>query len=321
MKEFEIIKHTHMSLIEIFIVEMTARGPHGHDDLEVGILLEGALNLYLEQESYLLKAGDIYVINRHQVHSFAKTTSKNRILAFQINTNLYRKIHPSYNYLFFKDNIIQSGCLHSNLSELLFAVAQFYFLDMNFSDLKCSSLLLEALYLLLTYSNYEISSEKESTSARNNAKRLSRITDYIALHYNEKLTLSQIADIEDISEYHLSHFITKMIGISFQEYLTQVRFEHALHLINETNLTLLDICMETGFSSTRYLNQCFQKNFGCSAKQYLKTKKKPLLTKTVLPTENIQLKYSYEQSKLYFSYANVDIHNYIKSKLKGLSPV
>ena len=49
---------------------MTSRGPHGHDDFELGMILEGTMTLFLEQEQYHLKAGDIYFINRYQVQFF-----------------------------------------------------------------------------------------------------------------------------------------------------------------------------------------------------------------------------------------------------------
>ena len=88
-KEMEIVRHTTMNHLEVFIVEMTSRGPHGHDDFELGMILEGTMTLFLEQEQYHLKAGDIYFINRYQVHSFSNKTGRNRILAFQIFTSIF----------------------------------------------------------------------------------------------------------------------------------------------------------------------------------------------------------------------------------------
>ena len=72
-REFEIVQHTRMNLLEIFLVEMTSRGPHGHDDLEIGLILEGSLTLFIDQERHDLRTGDLYVINRNQVHSFLNT--------------------------------------------------------------------------------------------------------------------------------------------------------------------------------------------------------------------------------------------------------
>ena len=53
-KELEIVRHTTMNHLEIFLLEMVLRQPHGHEDLEIGILLEGSVYLFLETELYTL---------------------------------------------------------------------------------------------------------------------------------------------------------------------------------------------------------------------------------------------------------------------------
>jgi AraC-like DNA-binding protein/mannose-6-phosphate isomerase-like protein (cupin superfamily) len=295
-KEFEIVLHTTMNYLEIFIVEMVARAPHGHDDLEIGIVLEGNLTFFTEQEQHELRTGDIYIINRYQVHSFLNKSSKNRILAFQINSDFYRKINYQLGFLHFESNIIRSGALHGYLYQKLISCAEFYFAATELNELKCSSILFDALYQILTNTRYTITSEKASVAAKNNSLRLDRITNYISEHYTECISLQDVADLENITTCHASHFIKKMLGISFQEYLNQIRFEYALQLIKKSSLNILDICIETGFSSSRYLNQMFQKNFGCTAKKYIKMKEKPYPTGTTLPTDNIQNRYSFEQS-------------------------
>ncbi len=310
-KEIEIVKHVTMSLLEIFVVEITARGPHGHDDLEIGMVLEGSLILYIDQEEHILKTGDIYIINRYQVHSFAKNSEYNRILAFQISTGMYRTINYSYGYIFLKNNIIHSGYLYNRLREGLMDCAMSYFSKQEFSELRCASILLEQLFLILTNSHYAINSEQESTSARNDSMRLNRIIDYIAEHYTQKISLCDIAKLENITTYHASHFITRMLGISFQDYVNQVRFERALQLIDQSSLSILDICMESGFSSSRYLNQMFEKVFSCTVKEYRRLNAKPQYKRVALPTENIQKRYTFEQSRLYIEhYLNMaEIHD------------
>ena len=60
----EIVHHTTMNHLEIFVVEMTSRGPHGHDDFELGMILDGTMTLFLEQEQHHLNTVDIYFIKR-----------------------------------------------------------------------------------------------------------------------------------------------------------------------------------------------------------------------------------------------------------------
>ena len=245
-REFEIVQHKRMNLLKIFLVKMTSRGPHGHDDLEIGLLLEGSLTLFIDQE-------------RHD---------------------------------------LRTGALYQHLRETLLECAKVYFSPSDFRELKCFSLLFDALYQILTSAHCSFATGKASAAARNNTHRLNRITDYIAEHFSEPLSLQDIAAQERVTPCHLSHFMKNMIGISLQEYLNQIRFEHALRLMDTIDLTLLDICLETGFSSTRYLNRVFQKNLGCSAKEYRQAEEKPRLTGTALPTDNIQRRSSYEQSAL-----------------------
>lgn len=297
-KEVEIVQHTKMNSMELFLIEVMSRNPHGHDDLEIGMIMEGSVILFLEQKSYLLQSGDIYIINRHQVHSLSSKGS-NLILAAQIHPDFYRQVDYSLEYLRFEDAVIHEGAIHQTLQKLFRQCANCYFQDTPFHALKSSGLMLELLYQLSSNSHCYIASERESVSAYQNTMRLNRIMDYISQHYTERISLQDLADMEHVTDYHISHFIQKMLGMSLQEYLSHLRFRHALMLIQKTDLKLLDICMESGFSSTRYMNQMFEKHFHCSAKEYKKLKNKPVLTTLPASSDAIQKRYDNQQALHY----------------------
>ena len=290
-KELEIVRHTTMNHLEIFLLEMVLRQPHGHEDLEIGILLEGSVYLFLETELYTLNKGDIYILNRYQIHSFSQTDERNKILAFQLSSDFYRQLNHALAYIQFENTIIHSGLLHNQIHEKLLSCALFYFNQEAYYELRCGSLMLEVLYDILSGTHSRIVSEKESLLAKSNSLRLTRITDYISSHYAENICLQDIADMEGITIYHLSHFIKKMLGISFQEYLNNVRFEHALQLVRHSDFNILDVCLETGFSSSRYLNQMFEKKLGCTVKEYRKRDVKPIVFVLSLPADNVQKRY------------------------------
>lgn len=295
--EIEIVRHLNMSHLEIFVVEMTSRAPHGHDDLEIGLLLEGSLQLSLEHRTCSLQKGDIYIINRFQIHSFQCADHAAKILAFQIRPDFYTTINPALYFLKFEDSLIQQEPLKHTLSDLLLSSANAYFQDTLEGQLLCSSLLLSALVQLMKENNYSISSEQESTTEKQNTLRLNRIMQYISEHHQERLSLAELASQECITVCHMSHFISSMLGITFQQYLNQVRFEHALHLIRHTDLSATDICLTAGFSSTRYLNQMFEHYFHCTYKEYIKAKEKPRMDCAALPAGNRQNRFSFSQSK------------------------
>ena len=55
-----------------------------------------------------------------------------------------------------------------------------------------------------------------------------RLLAYVSDHYAEKLTLEDLADYAQYNRTYLSTLFKQMVGINFHEYLTRVRFQHAL---------------------------------------------------------------------------------------------
>ena len=53
---------------------------------------------------------------------------------------------------------------------------------------------------------------------------------------------------ENVTKTYLSHFIHDNLNMTFQEYVSSVRFERALKLIRSTSMCLTDISVGSGFS-------------------------------------------------------------------------
>lgn len=295
-KEYEIIQHTAMNNLEFFLIELVSRNPHGHSDLEIGILLEGSVELLLENKRILLEKNDIYVINRYQVHSFLKTDTPNVILAFQIHAEFYKNVCSNLTRIQFENIVNKTRPLYPLLRQTLFNCAQVYFKETEYFELKCASLLMDALHILTQCGGNISLSEKEYGQARSSALRLNRITDYISEHYTERLMLEDISELEGITTFHASHFMKKMLGVSFQNYLNTLRFEHAYRLAAQTALTILDLCMESGFSSSRYLNQMFVKRLGMTVTEFRRLKKAVPLAPPSLPTDNRQRRLTFDEA-------------------------
>ncbi|HUM85217.1 MAG TPA: AraC family transcriptional regulator [Lachnospiraceae bacterium] len=299
-KEYEIVQHTMMNHLEVLIVEMTSRNPHGHSDLEIGTVIEGSLELILDQKHIKLEKNDVYVINRYQIHSFTGKGKESLVLAFQINSEFYKNLSSDQNRFQFRSIIRNADAGHDRLHSNLMECAGSYYSQKPFFEIKCASLLFDSLYLLAGMEGSRIISDKEYAMTRSSTLRLNRILEYMAEHYAEPVRLEDLADAEHITSYHVSHFIKKALGISFQEYLNNLRFEQAYRLVTQTSFNIFEICMECGFSSSRYLNQMFLKRTGCRALDLRKQKITSELENTVLPIKNIQKRLSFEQSKNLF---------------------
>ena len=97
----------------------------------------------------------------------------------------------------------------------------------------------------------------ENQISRLDMDRLYRIIKYIYLNYDTKITLEDLANLEHLSSYYISHLIKDNLGLSFQNFLNYVRVEFAERFLAEGKLTLTQISEYCGFSSSAYFNKCF----------------------------------------------------------------
>lgn len=83
--------------------------------------------------------------------------------------------------------------------------------------------------------------------------------DWIHAHYHNPLSLEHMCLELDVTLPHLSRQFHKEIGISPISYLTQIRLEHAIQLLLNTNTSIEKIAMDCGFSSSNYFTKVYKK--------------------------------------------------------------
>lgn len=92
--------------------------------------------------------------------------------------------------------------------------------------------------------------------------------EYMREHYNEKLRLSDVADIVYVSQWHLSKLLNKNTGKSFFELLNAIRIEQAILLLRNPGLRISDIAEQVGFQDLAHFSRVFKKSEGMSANEY-----------------------------------------------------
>lgn len=97
---------------------------------------------------------------------------------------------------------------------------------------------------------------------------------YIDSHYNEKLYIKDVAKSVAMSESYFSYFFKNVTNFSFVEYLNNVRINKAKELLENSAVSVSDICDAVGFSDEAYFNRVFKKLTGLSPTAYRKDKKR-----------------------------------------------
>lgn len=93
---------------------------------------------------------------------------------------------------------------------------------------------------------------------------------YLDTHYQDTITLEQLARMVHRDKYYFAHMFTKSYGISPINYLLERRILHSKELLKHTTLSVTQIAQSTGFSSQNYFSQMFKKSTGATPLQYRK---------------------------------------------------
>ena len=95
------------------------------------------------------------------------------------------------------------------------------------------------------------------------------VKDYIKEHYMDSgITIEEIAGKLDLASTYVSTLFKKEAQISFSQYLSDFRIQKAQELLEQTEMKVKDIAMETGFGTYNNFARVFKKKLGMTPVEY-----------------------------------------------------
>lgn len=148
----------------------------------------------------------------------------------------------------------------------------------NLSQMKVSMELLCALEPVIS------NDTALSTTPPTKSDRVSHIVAYLEAHFREPVQLGDLANTFSVSRQYISTILHKELGITFSEYLTNLRLNEAVRLLLTTDKTITEIVTSSGFPNLKAFNQIFRKRYGIQPKEY---RQKKLVHKPAEPEKNV----------------------------------
>ncbi len=96
---------------------------------------------------------------------------------------------------------------------------------------------------------------------------------YMDERLHEGLSRDEVANVACISPSHFSKVIKKTYGYSFTELLARMRVGRAQELLARTEKSVIQICLDCGFSDQSYFTKVFQKYVGKTPGEYRRSKR------------------------------------------------
>ena len=101
--------------------------------------------------------------------------------------------------------------------------------------------------------------------------KIEEVIEYINEHYTENIFLDDLAQKYNISSKHLSKKIKQYLGITFKDYLTQLKINKAKELIAETDIPINELFSMVGFQDRVSFTRTFKQKTGVSPSAYRKS--------------------------------------------------
>lgn len=106
---------------------------------------------------------------------------------------------------------------------------------------------------------------------------IDQVKTYIQENFMEDISIAKLAEVACVSPNYFSHMFKNETGQNYKDYLTQVRMEHAVDMVLNTDYPLYRIAEAVGYNNTRTFVDAFKSIYGESPTKY----KKKMLDKNI----------------------------------------
>ena len=273
MQEYQVIEHNYYRGLNVFLSKLYYRAPHYHRECEFILALEGEADIIFSNGKISrLAEGNVAILGPMEMHEIR--SGENGVLLITVQSSFamleYFLSHRVSPFFAVDTDISQfmSREEQETLRSICFDLAMAY-PGMPEDDAgECFILQARLINFLMKLLPKVEGKSEDSKITRMRAGTISRVLEYVDDNFQHKLTLGELAERENLSLSYLSHAFKDAMGISFQEYLKQKRFENASRLLQSSEMNLLDISIASGFSDVRYMMKAFSEIAGCSPAEY-----------------------------------------------------
>ncbi len=100
--------------------------------------------------------------------------------------------------------------------------------------------------------------------------RLSRLRRYCLSNLEAPISLSQAAEQVSLERTYFCTYFRRKVGVSFGQWLTLLRVERALRLLEDESMHITDVATAVGFQSLSAFERAFRSTMGTTAALYRK---------------------------------------------------
>lgn len=247
---------------------------HWHRELEVGYTFAGHAEHYIDGKVHRASPGTLFVTNPESIHKIVSDINIDESVdvvatVLIINPEFVEQLIPDLKKMYFLTEVHSEKKVIEKIMRVFFEYADHQKMLQPFEEMKLMGLMYQLMYLICKDA---LVSREEAFPINNekNMERLRGIMMYVNTHYTEPIRQQEVAERFYFTREYFSRFFRKNTGMTFKEYLMKVRVRAAKEEILETEKSMLEIAMDSGFTDSRSLIHAFKEVYDITPYQFKK---------------------------------------------------
>lgn len=260
-RDSEKLKKYNFVVSERNIKKGDTAAPHWHDYFELELVVEGNFTHYLNSSVNKLSRGDAYLLSSLDLHRLTFESD-----AKLINLRFSESLLPQkLNDLIMSMNSI--SC-HFNSHELSYILSRIDRLkaeqaaDRAFCSEISINIISEIVYIIIRKFTKHERAEVSST--------VQRAMTYTLKNFREDISIAGVAREISVTPKYLGTLFKDSVGVTFHEYLNNLRLKYACSLLGSTDMAIKEIAFSSGYNSVEHFMYTFKKRFVMTPTDYRK---------------------------------------------------
>lgn len=112
------------------------------------------------------------------------------------------------------------------------------------------------------------SSSFAHTGEDGGSRRITKVKDYISLHYMDSLRLEEMAALVGMAPSAFSRFFKQHTNRTLVDYIIDVRLGNAARMLVDTSTSISEICYSCGFNNLSNFNRMFKSRRGYTPRDF-----------------------------------------------------
>ena len=248
---------------------------HWHDELEIIYVKSGFLTVSISGENYIGTPGDAFVVSPGNLHLMGSQTGTVdyytflfplKYISFRTDDMLDEKLLEPLN----SGHLMICPRVKDTAKELCEQLIEIYEAKKDESESKITTQVRTKIILLqfileMWKKGFVIEND---TSGRNTVEK--EMVSYIQQNFTGKISLREFGEQFHLSEKYISRYFKEHFHITLSQYVTYLRLEHAKQLLQDTDIPVTDVAMQSGYQNVSYFIRSFKKTYGVSPLKYRK---------------------------------------------------